>query len=93
MLYTPIPTPDRCLQQPQGYTPYCLRELSGAGSHFLNTYAFFFAPVTDPALSARASLLGLFVVMKSLMGTCGHSNCLFIFDQGSGSFSNPVDDL
>lgn len=27
---------------------------------------------------------------RSLMGTCGHSNCLFILVQGSGSLSHPV---
>lgn len=42
--------------------------------------------------SARASLLGLCAVIKSLIGTCGHSSCLFILAQGSGSFSNPIGD-
>lgn len=59
---------------------------------FLSSRDFLFSPMKEPACSARVSLLSLCAVIKSLMGTCGHSSCLFILAQGSGSFSNPISD-
>lgn len=65
-------------------------KLSGVCSIFFAFSALPFLPVLEEACGAWASSQAHLFSGRSLMGTCGHSNCLFILVQGSGSLSHPV---